>query len=470
MNSRYPEKVIDEKGQVHVLKDLLGEGGQGAVFRTADPSIAVKWIEDRSPVRRERLRAQLQVVRSKLALPEMKELPIAHPHCLLKPPNVGYAMKLLTGMAAMSHLVRVPRGKPADVFDWYTAGGGLVRRLRILARAAEVLNSLHAASLVYADPSPNNIFVSSDPSAEEVYLIDTDNLHTQTASGPAIYTPGFGAPELVKGRSGVNSLTDAHAFSVIAFWTLALVHPLIGDFVHDGEPEMEEKALAGELPWIDHSTDGTNRTVRGLPRQFALSVDLQRLAREAFEDGVNDPTRRPGLGKWADLLHAAADITVLCPGCRWSYYFRTDAGMTRLCPRCDRPRPGCVLVTIQRWEPSRGDGPGKVVYRHADEKKRHLGVAGLVLGTEPLCLTARITEALGGRAGRYSRLELTRVNRGVKVRVLGQGDFWYSSEDGRESGVISTSTTIPFQYRLHFGRKDEPHRVAIFFDVPEVRG
>ena len=98
--------MIDEKGQVHVLKDLLGEGGQGAVFRTGDPSVAVKWIEDRSPVRRERLRTQLQVVRSKLALPEMKELPIAHPQCLLKPPNVGYVMKLLTGMTPLSLLLR----------------------------------------------------------------------------------------------------------------------------------------------------------------------------------------------------------------------------------------------------------------------------------------------------------------------------------------------------------------------------
>ena len=47
---------------------------------------------------------------------------------------------------------------------------------------------------------------------------------------------------LVLGKSGVNTLTDAHAFAVIAFQTLCLIHPLMGDLVLDGEPELEEKA------------------------------------------------------------------------------------------------------------------------------------------------------------------------------------------------------------------------------------
>ena len=64
--------------------------------------------------------------------------------------------------------------------------------------------------------------------------------------------------------TGVNSLTDAHAFSVLAFQTLSLAHPLIGDAVNEGPPEREEEALAGRLPWIDHPTDGSNRASSGI--------------------------------------------------------------------------------------------------------------------------------------------------------------------------------------------------------------
>src|SRR5262249_12687602 len=157
-------------GGVHRLVRLLGEGGQGAVFRTAEPTLAVKWIEDRSAARRERLRTQLQRGRSRLALPEMKSLPVAHPVALLRAAHVGYVMKFLSGMIPLSGYLKIPPGGTKEVHDWYVSGGGLRRRLRLLARTAEVLASLHANALVYGDPSPNNVFVSEDVSAEEVYL------------------------------------------------------------------------------------------------------------------------------------------------------------------------------------------------------------------------------------------------------------------------------------------------------------
>lgn len=92
-------------------------------------------------------------------------------------------------------------------------------------------------------PFPRNTFVSENVR------------HT-----PAFYTPGYGASEFVCGHGAVNTLTDAHALAVLVFQTLSLVHPLLGDAVDEGEPELQKRALAGDeaFPWVDHPEDRCN--------------------------------------------------------------------------------------------------------------------------------------------------------------------------------------------------------------------
>jgi len=221
-------------------------------------------------------------------------------------------MELVTGMEPLQRLASVPRGTES-VHSWYQAAGGLRRRLRLLARTGDVFASLHGRGLTYTDPSPGNIFVSAAVDRVEVRLIDADNIHHATAATAAtVYTPMYGAPELVRGTSPANSLSDAHAFSVVVFQVLSLVHPLIGDAVEDGPPELEDRALAGGLPWIDSPADTTNSSSAGIPRTYVLSARLADLAAEAFGPGLNEPTRRPGVSEWAARLHTAADSTVTC--------------------------------------------------------------------------------------------------------------------------------------------------------------
>jgi DNA-binding helix-hairpin-helix protein with protein kinase domain len=466
MNEEYPDKVVDEHDGVHVLTKLLGRGGQGAVFRTREPGMAVKWIAQPSEARRLRLRDQLQGVRGHLA--RLPGLPIAYPLDLLRKPYLGYVMKLLTGMDPLTVLINPPKGTSRAVYDWYVAGGGLTRRLRLLARAADAFNRLHGVPLVYADPSPNNVFVSADPSGEEVWLIDADNLHAESAANVVVYTPDYGAPEMVSGKGCVNTLTDAHAFAVIAFRTLALVHPLIGDHVNDGPPELEELALAGRLPWIDHSEEDLNRSSSGLPRELVLSTGLRKLSKECFEDGLQDPRRRPGLARWAEELHAAADLTLTCPDCRWSYFVRE-----KQCPLCDRARPAFVVVAVQRWEPSADGGRGGVVT--CKPGKPAEGWANLVMSAAaPLRLTGRTTEALSGPTAHDARLELDLLPQGLRVRPIADGPCWVSSEDGGDRRPLRGAVTLPLArdgrgYRLHFGDAARPHRVALFFAIPEVK-
>lgn len=348
----YPREVTDEAGFVHRLEPKpLGIGGQGAVFRTTERDLAVKFATDSlgRPVRegtlRDGLYRQLEQVRT-LPLPELK---IAQPLQLLARPYAGYVMRLLTDMKPLRKLLAPPG---ASLAKHFLEDGGLRRRLVLLGSIAEVLARLHAVPVVYADVSPNNIFVSDKPPAAEVWLIDSDNLHFLSRSGgPAIYTPGFGAPELVQGRSGATTLTDIHAFAVLAFQVLAQQHPFIGELVEmggwDSDEDMEEKAFRGELPWIDDPDDESNRTGNGIPRELILNKPLRDLFQQTFGPGRTEPTARPGLLQWAEALSQAADLTLLCPECQSSYYVMK----AKQCPWCDAVRPPILYIEARCWDP-----------------------------------------------------------------------------------------------------------------------
>ncbi|RYZ65560.1 MAG: serine/threonine protein kinase, partial [Proteobacteria bacterium] len=364
-----PRQVTDINGARYSLLRQLGRGAQGAVYEVDGGRLAAKIVFDSSAAHRERLRNQLtQVKRLSLA-----DLEIARPIEMLREPVLGYVMELLTGMQPLKVLGAVPKdaGSPAA---WYLAGGGLRRRLQLLARSADVLAGLHGKGLVYSDPSPHNIFVSESPDAMEVRFIDADNIHYASVAGvPAFYTLGYGAPELVRCRSGVNSLTDAHAFSVLTFQTLSLAHPLIGDTVNDGPPEREQEALSGQLPWIDDPTDKSNSASYGIPRSWVLSRKLIDIAGRAFGLGLRDAAKRPGVSEWAECLHGAADATLACSSCKGTYYLNE-----KQCPWCDEPRPAFATAAFNLWDPSIGPG-GELLQKPAGDRRKAVVAAVLAL-------------------------------------------------------------------------------------------
>ena len=458
-----PDTVTSIHGNRYRLGRELGRGGQGTVFAVEGDRLAVKLLRDRSAGARERLRDQLAMV---ARLP-LEGLAVARPLEQLRPPHVGYVMELFTGMTSLASLGHPPRGVES-VRTWYFEGGGLRRRLRLLARVAEVLSEIHGRGLVYVDPSPFNIFVSSQTEACEVRLIDTDNLRTATQTGRSLFTPGYGAPEIVRGTGVPSSLGDAHAFAVIAFETLALVHPLLGDMVRDGEPELEEQALAGRLPWIDDAGDDRNRSSDGIPRDIVLSLRLRDDFGLTFGAGLSDPGARPGLSRWAERLHRAADRVVSCPECSGSYFYDRP-----LCPWCDVPRPGFVFAAVLLWDPERrkmgGSGAGELeftpgIVRNSSGKPRVVDALAISAG-EPAELTERMTH---GTSGSKPTLRIEFSGDRLTLQPL-DGEFWrLASTDGRrerriEGGPVDIALGgAGAAWRVHAGPADGLHRVICF--------
>ncbi len=450
--------VVDQQGVRYTLGKELGRGGQGVVFAVSRCKLAVKliWDSDQTPARRERLRNQLTLVKRL----ELRDLPIAAPLEMLRPPDFGYVMELITGMQPLSSLCYPPAELTGEsLLAWYQEGGGLRRRLRLLGRIASALAVLHGHGLVYGDPSPHNLFVSASVDADEVRLLDADNVrYTSAPHEGVLYTPGYGAPELVSGCSGVNTLTDAHALAVMAFQTLALVHPLIGDLVADGEPELEGQAMAGRLPWIEHETEARNRSQCGLPREVVLSQRLMDLCQQCFAKGLQDATKRPGVSRWVERLHQASDACLSCPACGWTYYVKDTT-----CPRCAAPRPALILARIHLWDPQLGDG-GDLLQGPAG-KPRTIGFA-VATARDPLLLGPRL---LDGRHGLQEtpRIAIELAGCRASVRALDGCSYELRAGQGELHRVESEPVLLSLspsqaEWRLHVGPRDKQHRIVRF--------
>ncbi|MEQ6970779.1 protein kinase domain-containing protein [Pectobacterium polaris] len=389
MSQRFNE-YVDEYQNVHIQDKVLGQGGQGVVFRTKDPDLAIKLVTDESgtPVTDEesveRYSKRFKRVRL-LPLPE--SLNISVPAALLQN-NAGYVMQLLSEMVPFSHfwlngksaekigpddipawLSAMPGNEAKKIIHYYRTGG-LRRRLHSLYKCASLLARLHGNGMVYGDISPNNIFISEGLDDSSVWLIDADNIRFEiTAGGSVVYTPKYGAPELVQGKYGGRPSSDCHAFAVVAFYLLSLIHPFVGKKVdgtdegdwadeENDDEDIEDKAYAGLFPWVDDQDDDSNSSDSGLPRSLLLTEKLITLFEGTFGPGRTSPLLRPTIYHWPEALAYAADMTVTCPECSMSYYYDFIHPETEdhNCPYCKTQRPQVLILESYRW-----NGPDKPI-------------------------------------------------------------------------------------------------------------
>ena len=483
----YPKDVVDERGNVHVLDKVLGEGGQGIVLATNNPDIAVKLISGEVQPTSERkgtllerlthgfgtalvtgdaehkkLRTRLETVQT-LPIPDLY---LARPLAMLRG-HVGYTMRLLRDMEPIRTLIL--SAETENLKAEYINTGGLRRRLRLLAKTAETLGRLHSIPLVYADVSPNNVFVSSSVKANEVWLIDADNLHFQSAPGPQVYTPGFGAPEIVAGHAPISTLSDTYAFAILAFYVLAQTHPFLGNQVEEGgweeSVDLEEQAYAGELPWVEDEDDDRNWSDKGIPREFILTSRLRRLFQQTFGPGRREIASRPNMLEWAETLHQCADATITCGGCGWTFYVAQ-----KKCPWCPSSSSAEFLYgKFYAWDPELDAESYDAVlaarpvwYLCIDRTEgstaipRHAAEPSLLRDGDPPVVTVKI--------------------KGNAIRLIPYGDRVVEAELPGEklTVVIDGAKDLPLpllgkEWHLHFGPREQAHRIAHFTFIKRNR-
>ena len=379
---KYPKVLSDVYGNQHYVVDELARGGQGVVFRTMDADLAIKQPLDTSgqPDKSADLPTRFQNIR---LLPIPARIPISLPLAILRD-EPGYVMRLLSGMKPFcafeldGKTKKVLEDKKTELPQWlkgipdremalrllhYANTGSTRRRLFALSRSASILARLHSAGLVYGDISINNAFIGEGDN-RQVWMIDADNMRFEILIGGAsVYTPGYGAPEIVRGTDSSRPRSDCWAFGVMAFKMLAICHPFIGKKVLEagdedsgwdvesgetGAPaDLSEQAYAGYLPFVDDDDDDSNQGVAGLPRALVATSGLRRLFQETFGAGRDEPPyRRPVMAFWALELAKAFDHSLECPECNMSFY----ADDHESCPYCGEKRPSFIRAKTSRWE------------------------------------------------------------------------------------------------------------------------
>ena len=466
--NEFPSKVIDEAGREYHLQRKIGEGGQGAVFLAKEKGLAIKLVRV-TPGGKFEFADHDKIEQAKESFKKIKNIPledisIKAPIAVLDFPYIGYVMEILDDMIPLTDLmfeesdVLIPASE--EKFKLYVESGGLKRRVKVLARIAETISQLHGKGLVFADPSPNNFFITTDMDDDEISLIDADNLEYESKlEGRTVFTPPYGAPELVKGVSGVNTLTDAHAFAVMAFWLLSGVHPRYGDLVSDGPPEMEEKAQAGEVPWIDDEDDNSNSTDNGIPREIVLTPKIQALCQKTFEIDVVDRIDRPRMIEWENALNEALMSLVPCK-CGFHYYNTMDA-----CPLCNQPKPNIVMINLKSWLPKNGEID---FYGGFSTPERNIHTIVLT-EREPVILNNRLITGVQGEFAYDAKLELQYNLKKNEIIIQNQdrtNDYYLSDvlmeniEKIQRKVIVDLSQdVIPI---LHFGSPNEYHRAALF--------
>jgi len=327
------KSIVGESGREYVIEKELGKGSQGRVFSIKGGKYAFKLLGKKSGSKAQILKRKISYIKTR----KINDLPISRPLEQIKGEYLGYIMEIATDMMPLENLL-----KPIKDANWWENTGGLKKRLLILEKLSKVLSDLHAKGLIYGDLSPRNIFISNNPNYSEIFLIDVDNITHQSKVGEAVYTPSYAAPEIVKGESGSDTYTDDFSFSIIAYQLLTLNHPFIGDYVSKGEPELEEEAYGCDVPWINHSSDETNRSSVGLDSSLTISKMMMKEFTNTFEKKLQDKYHRTTTLKWNEVIKRAIGGLIECPQCKSAYFYNRELE----CPFCKNRLEYIGIVTI----------------------------------------------------------------------------------------------------------------------------
>jgi DNA-binding helix-hairpin-helix protein with protein kinase domain len=337
-----PRSVLhtQPRGATCVVEDLLGEGTQGEVYvgRLDGERVAVKWYRPEylphDPGLRQRIEELVRIGSPGRAYLWPLEL-LAGP----RGRGFGYVMPLRP--ARFHSLADLARGAVAPTFRAVVTTA--------LSLAAEFLR-LHAGGNCYRDISWGNLWF--DPDTGEVAISDCDNIAPAGRIGAILGSPGFMAPELVRGEALPSALTDLHALAVMLFIALMVSHPLRGRrellVYASGDQERGDLVLFGTEPrFIFDPDDDANRPDPAAHPAAAAYWAIypgfvRQLFTQAFTEGLRDPHRRVTESEWRQAMARLRDSIFRCARCEAENFYDLDAlraagGATGSCWSCAQP-------------------------------------------------------------------------------------------------------------------------------------
>ncbi len=321
-----------ESGNAYVIKAFLGAGGQGEVYDVECDGVhyALKWYFKGSATLRQK--KALETIIAKGSPDDCFLWPIE----LVIPIHgevFGYVMPLRP--KNYKSIVDLMKRKADPSF--YVL-------CRTAYNCAKKYQKLHAMGAKYQDISFGNLFF--DPTTGDVLICDNDNVSFDNSKpGAVLGTPGFMAPEIVRGEAKPSRNTDLYSLSVLLFYLFMVHHPL------DGKKEASIRCmdyaarvkLYGTDPvFIFDPNNDSNRPVKGYQDNALIywpiyPEKLREMFTKAFTEGLTAPNRRITEPQWMDVLANMMSGMMQCTQCgaRVFYDEKIDkTGKPQICWNC----------------------------------------------------------------------------------------------------------------------------------------
>ncbi len=288
-----------------VVERLLGTGASGAVYSALDTlmgvPVALKVMWDSAVPGEEAFERFRREVQAAQTVGDARHLVAIHHILLLEDGRPALAMERVEG-GSLKDLIQQEGPLP-----W-------ARAVDLAAQIAEGLAQLHAHGIVHRDVKSGNVLIGPGFTAKlgDFGLVKGEILGaTLTQAGSALGTPGYMAPEAIRGMESTPA-SDLYSLGVVLYEMLTGQTPFQGQ----SGLEVASKHLADAPPLPPLKAAGTprwlSRAVRRLlekdPRdRFSSASDVARALRN----------RSPGLGwsrRWTRRAVAAGVIAALALG------------------------------------------------------------------------------------------------------------------------------------------------------------
>lgn len=323
--------MTSESGNKYTVKALLGAGGQGEVYdvECGGQHYALKWYFKGSATGRQK---------------KMLEAIIAHgapdesflwPMELVVPATgglFGYIMPLRP--KKYKSIVDLMKKKINPSFY-------------VLTRAAFNLTKgyqrLHATGAKYQDISFGNLFFNPDNG--DVLICDNDNVsYDNSKPGGVLGTPGFMAPEIVRGEKRPSKDTDKYSLAVLLFYLFMVNHPLEGKLeasIKCMDMAARVKLYGTDPVFIFDPDNKTNRPVKGIHDNANIywpmyPERLRQLFIKSFTVGLNEPSKRVTEPEWMTLFANMMSGQLMCSCGARNFYDADleDKGAAHICWNC----------------------------------------------------------------------------------------------------------------------------------------
>jgi eukaryotic-like serine/threonine-protein kinase len=348
---------------------LLGVGGQGEVYRvkldgSSRPGHALKWYHAASSTD-----GQRAILDQLLRMPAPDSRFLWPVDVVTWPGRSGFGYVMPLRPPNFHGLVKLLQNTVRPSFRALATAG---------FELADGFLQLHGMGYCYRDINFGNVFF--DPDTGAVLIGDNDNVGVdgETVAGVS-GTPGFIAPEILRGESAPSIQTDLFSLSVLLFYMLMVHHPLLGRRELD-EPSLDSAALfrlyAESPTFIFDPTDRSNEPVAGYHDNALVFWRLypnflQRLFLTAFTEGLRDPLHgRVRETEWRIAMVRLRDAIIGCPRCGAQCFYDDALGAVPDCWGC-----GEGVVARYRMQVVDGVAAGALVVLDKDTVlyPHHLG-------------------------------------------------------------------------------------------------